>query len=158
MKKNNPLWILAIVIISVLLILNIVIFKDIDTYKKKLESINNSDNILFESKTETGEKCPDSAGGFEKAFLQIRYFYSDYCPWCRKEEPILQRLVKEHGDSVNIRWYNIDDCSELVNEYKISGVPTFVFNTFGNNTEYAHYGFIYEKDLIKLMCDITGGC
>ncbi len=119
---------------------------------------NKQTNLSFKEKTETREKCPDSEGGYETAFLQIKYFYSNFCPWCKREEPILQRMVKNYGNLVYIGWYNINACPELVNKYKVSGVPTFVFSTADNQTEYSHYGFIYEKDLMKLMCDVTRGC
>lgn len=160
MKKNSPVWISAILLIFVLVIFNAVMSIRISENKEKLDDINasKSASIEFEGKSETGEECPDAEGGLEDSFLQVKYFYSRFCPWCAKEEPILQRLVKSHGNLIHIEWYNVDTCSEITDEYKISGVPTLVFSSLGNQTEYSHYGFTYEKDLIKLVCDVTGGC
>jgi len=162
MNKNNPLWIMAIAFIFILLIFNLALFT------KKYESAgklgppetNNlaGANTSLKGKTETTVKCPDAEGGDKNAFLQIKYFYSDFCPWCIKEEPILQKLVKDYGNFVYISWYNINTCPDLVEKYKVSGVPTLVFSTTDNQAEYSHYGFTYEKDLKKLICDVTGGC
>lgn len=159
MRKNSILWTLAIISIFILLILNIVMFIRGIEYNEKLNPIESNIfiNNSFE-KTETGTNCPDAEGGLDNAFLQIKYFYSKFCPWCIKEEPILEKLVKNYGNLIHIEWYNVNDCSELVNRYRVSGVPTFVFSTYDNQTEYLHYGFVYEEDLVKLICDVTGGC
>ena len=159
MKKNKLVWNIAIISIFVLVILNIVMFIRGTEYNEKLYiSKNNQSDNLFTGKIETGEKCPDAEGGSDNAFLQVKYFYSKFCPWCKKEEPILQKLVKDYGNLIHIEWYNVNNCQEIVNKYKVSGVPTSVFSTYDNQTEYSHYGFVYEKDFMKLMCDVTGGC
>ncbi len=110
-KKNNPLWILAVLMVFVLVILNIVMSIRISEYKKEKVNynMNNSTNPLFEGKIETEKKCPDAEGGFEDASLQVKYFYSKFCPWCIKEEPILQKLVKNYGNFIHIDWYNINN-------------------------------------------------
>lgn len=160
MNKSSPLWILAIVLVFVIIILNLVMAMRISEQKEKLSNlrINKSINSSFEEKIKTKEKCPDAKGGSENAYLHVKYFYSKFCPWCIKEEPILQKIVKNYGDHIHVIWYNINNCPELVEKYKVSGVPTFIFSTFNNQTEYSHYGFIPEEDLMKLMCDVTGVC
>ncbi len=159
MKKNNLLWDFAVVVIVVVFIANIVMFMKVSYYKETPSSLEaNNTNISFGEKVRTGWECPDAEGGIKSAFLQIKYFYSSFCPWCMKEEPILQRLVKNYGNLVHIEWYNIRDCPKMVADYNVKGVPTFVFSTIDNKTEYSHYGFVYEEDLIKLVCDVTGAC
>jgi len=156
-RGNNFLWSLAVIAIFVLIILNLVMFDKENEYDKKLTLLENSTIDLF-GKTDTGIICPDAEGGVKDALLQIKYFYSDFCPWCQREESVLQKIIKDYGDLVHIEWYGLSDCSELVKKYKVSGVPTFVFSTYYDKTEYSYYGFIYEEDLIKLICDVTGGC
>lgn len=158
MKKSNPVWILVIIIVFLLLVINIVFFVKIKEHTETLSDLNSSINVIFMPKTETGEKCPDAEGGMGEAFLQVKYFYSEYCPWCKKEEPILQKMIDEYGNLVHIGWYNLNDCPKLVKQYEVGGVPTLVFSTTENPTEYSHYGFVYENDLKKLICDVTGGC
>ena len=158
MNKSNPIWVVLIVVMLFFLIFNIVLSSKISEYNEKMETLNQSNSTSIEAKKETAENCPDATGGLGDAFLRIKYFYSKYCPWCVKEEPILQDLVQNHGNLVSIGWYDINECPELVDKYKIGGVPSFVFSTIDNETEYSHYGFIPEEDIIKLTCDVNGAC
>ena len=158
MKKSNPIWVFAITSIFIFLILNIVFSMKISETKTSLISLNNTEFSVAFAKRSLQSNCPDSAGGNNQSYLKIKYFYSDYCSWCKKEEPILQRIINEYGDLVYIEWFNIRSCPQEVNKYKVSGVPTFVFSTSDEKEEYSHYGYIYENDLKKLICDVTGGC
>ena len=157
MNQRNPLWMTIIVLIFILAVLNIVMNIRVGEYISQLGVNDSAANQLLK-KSLTGESCPDSTGGSENAYLRIKYFYSKYCPWCTREEPILQEIVEKYGNLVQVSWYDVNKCPELVAEYKVSGVPTTIFHTFDNETEYSHYGFIYKKDLRKLVCDVTGGC
>lgn len=159
MKKSNLVWIFAITAIFILLILNLVFSIKISETKENLIGLNSTQvDVNFTKKMALQGKCPDSTGGDDNSYLRIKYFYSDFCPWCKREEPILQKLVGEYGHMIYIEWFNTLQCSEEVNKYKVSGVPTFVFSESYEKKEYSHYGFIYEKDLRKLICDVTGGC
>lgn len=156
-RKSNPIWIFAIITIFVLLILNIAFSTKILETKKSLINLETKSDFNF-TKIALQSKCPDSAGGDINSYLRIKYFYSDYCAWCKKEDPILQKLVSEYGHSIYIEWFNIAYCPEETDKYSVSGVPTFIFSTSDANNEYSHYGFIYEKDLKKLICDVVGEC
>jgi thiol-disulfide isomerase/thioredoxin len=159
MKKSNLVWIFAIITIFILLVLNFVFSTKIQETKQKLVDLNSTEvDINFAKKKTLQSKCPDSAGGNKQSYLQIKYFYSEYCPWCKKQEPILQKLISEYGNLIYIEWFNINSCPEDADKYKVSGVPTTVFRTSDEKKEYSHYGFIYEEDLRKLICDVTGGC
>jgi len=157
MKKDNPIWIFAVIVAFILLVLNVVFSMKITETQESLVELRTDVPANF-SKTSLQGECPDSVGGHENAYLQIKYFYSDFCLWCRKEEPILQRLVADYGGLFNISWINTNSCPKDADKYKISGVPTFVFSSSDALKEYSHYGFIHEKDLKKLVCDVTGGC
>ncbi len=158
MKKSNPIWILVIIVIFILLILNITLSTKIFEQKKNIYDDKKTKKNDSYKKISLQSTCPDSVGGNNQSYLRIKYFYSDFCPWCIKEEPILQKLVEEYGNLVYIEWFGTGFCSEKANRYKVSGVPTFVFSVKDEDKEYSHYGFIYEKDLRKLICDVTGGC
>jgi thiol-disulfide isomerase/thioredoxin len=158
MKKTSPLWVFAIVVIFILIILNLVFSIRISETKKSISELNNSVDFNFSKKITLQNKCPDSFGGNDKAYLRIKYFYTDYCPWCKKQEPILQKMISEYGHLVYIEWFNTLHCKEVASNYSVSGVPTLVFSTYDENKEYSHYGFTSEKDLKKLICDVTGGC
>ena len=158
MKKNSPLWVFAIIVIFILVILNLVFSIRISETKKSLTELNSSIHVNLSKKITLQSKCPDSSGGNDKAYLRIKYFYTDYCPWCKKQEPILQKMINEYGHLIYIEWFNTFHCQEIAGNYSVSGVPTLVFSTSEENKEYSHYGFTYEKDLIKLICDVSGGC
>ncbi len=159
MKKSSSVWIFAVTAIFIFLILNIVFSTKISETKKSLIELNNTEvGINFTKKIGLQGECPDSVGGNNDSYLKVKYFYSPFCPWCKREEPILQKLVREHGNLFYIEWFNINRCPEIADKYKVSGVPTSVFSTSDENKEYSHYGFIYENDLKKLICDVTGGC
>lgn len=159
MKKGNPVWVFAIIAIFILAILNIVFSIRIsETSQSLIELEDATTNTNFTKKITLQGNCPDSIGGNDQAYLRIKYFYSDFCPWCQREEPILQKIVQENGNLFYIEWFNINSCSDDVKKYKIGGVPTFIFSTSDEKKEYSHYGFIYEDDLRKLICDVTGGC
>lgn len=96
MNKSNPIWILAMIIILLLFVVNVVLFVERYEYDEKLTSlsIKNFNNSLFSKKTETGKECPDAEGGLKNAYIHVKYFYSKFCPWCIKEEPILQKISR----------------------------------------------------------------
>ena len=161
MKKSDPIWVFAIIAVFIFLILDIVFNIKISETKKSLNQLNNTNNMIevnFTKKINLQGNCPDSSGGNYQSYLRIKYFYSDFCPWCVREEPILQRLVSDYGNLFYIGWFNINACYNETERYKVGGVPTFIFSTYGEDKEYSHYGFIYEEDLKKLICDVTGGC
>lgn len=160
MKKEiyTTIGIIAIILV---LIVNIVLAFKIVEYKGliKYQVSNFTSNTNFTKKIELNKKdCPDAIGGNPNAYLKMKYFYTPFCPWCRKEEPILRELLAEKGLLFSLGWYDLRYCSEEVEKYKVSGVPTFVFSTYNSTKEYTHYGFIYKEDLNKLICNVTGGC
>lgn len=157
--KSSPLWIAASSAIFIFLILNTAFTLRISEVKKDLVIFNSTKtDVNFTKKAVLQTKCPDSAAGNNQSYLKIKYFYSGFCPWCRKEEPVLQRIIEGYGNLVYIEWFDVNSCKEDTDKYKLKGVPTFVFSTSDEKNEYAHYGFIYEEDLKKLVCDVTGGC
>ena len=52
-------------------------------------------------------------------------FWAPWCVYCRRINPALEQLAKEHGELL-IGKINIDDEPELANEYSIELVPTLL--------------------------------
>jgi thiol-disulfide isomerase/thioredoxin len=102
--------------------------------------------------------CPYEVEGNLDADLVIKYIDSPYCVYCWLEEPILNRLVETKGDSFRLERYDIRYCNEIVEKYRFSGTPSFVFSMEDGTKEFLHYGFIGEKDLSNVICEITGDC
>jgi len=160
-KKRNHLFIILSIAVVAAIIWNLVLSTKISEYRSEVTKVlknTESENNSEWAKVSTGEICPSSEGGVNDAPVQMKYFYTDYCPWCMKEEKILKDILKTKGDLIHVEWFNIDECSLTSEIYEVSGVPTFVFSRFGNRTEYQHSGFVYKKDIERLICDITGKC
>lgn len=54
-------------------------------------------------------------------------FWAEWCGPCRQIAPIIDELATEYGDSVVIGKYNVDEGSELSEEYGIRNIPTLLF-------------------------------
>jgi len=135
-------------------ILNIYFFAQADFIKEQITFLQKSETEFLKQKL-NDSTCPDSVGGNSDAVLQMKYFYTKFCPWCKKEEPILNRLLETHGSLFYIEWYDLTKCQEEGDKYD---VPTFVFGKRGEETTYTKYGFIPEKDIIEFVCNVYGGC
>lgn len=87
-------------------------------------------------------QCPDTIQGSQEADLRIKYFYSPFCPYCWKEEPILRDMLTSYGNSLSLERYDIRYCKDEVAKYRVSGTPSFVFILKNESKEFPSYGFI----------------
>lgn len=58
-----------------------------------------------------------------KSGLKLVEFYATWCGYCQKQRPILEELSK---NNIWIGTVDVDKNPQLVQQYKISGFPTFV--------------------------------
>lgn len=96
-------------------------------------------------------ECPNIIEGNLDADLKIKYFYSPFCPYCWKEEPILKEMLDKHGNAFSLERYDIRYCDKEVDKYKIMGTPAFVFSKNGEDKEFKQPGFISKKQLEKII-------
>lgn len=54
-------------------------------------------------------------------------FGADWCPDCRKIEPIMNALAKEYDGKVKIYKVNIDEQEALKDEVGVRRIPTLIF-------------------------------
>ena len=54
-------------------------------------------------------------------------FYADWCPPCKKVEPILKELAKEYKGKIIIYKINTDNERELASAFGIRSIPTYLF-------------------------------
>lgn len=52
-------------------------------------------------------------------------FWAPWCGPCRMMGPVIERLAIEAGDSYVVGKVNVDDESELAEQYRIMSIPTF---------------------------------
>ena len=160
-KSNKPIKILTGILI-IAIFTNISIAVIIYQYKMKLNNliIKNSNEVSLdfsEIKKLEEKGCPEAIAGNKESVFNIKYFYSDFCAWCKKQEPILKQLLKENGNLFSLEFFNIDNCEKEFVGYGAIRVPTLVFKVAGFD-EITHPSFVYRKDLENLICKANGGC
>lgn len=67
--------------------------------------------------------------------LEILDFYADWCGPCRMMEPIFEELKKEYGDRVKFTVIDSDKNQDLVAQYNVLGIPTYVFLKEGKEVD-----------------------
>ncbi len=114
--------------------------------------------VEYSKKIELGEKnCPSIKAGNPNAPLKFKVFESQTCPYCVAQNKVMDELLPEYGDLFYGEWYEVTDCIKESEQYKISGVPTFVFNAKGVEKEPA-YGFLDKQQLIDYICKVSQQC
>ena len=51
-------------------------------------------------------------------------FWATWCGPCMMTKPILDKLAKEYGDSVQFMPINADDSREVLEQFRVFGIPT----------------------------------
>ena len=60
-------------------------------------------------------------------------FWASWCAPCMMAKPILEKLAKEYSDKVEIMPVNADESREVLEQFRIFGIPTVI--TFRNGKE-----------------------
>lgn len=112
----------------------------------------------FTKKNDLGKTgCPSIKAGNPNAPLKFKLFTSESCPFCVAEEKVLSELLPQYGDLFYGEWYEVTTCQKEAEQYKISGVPTFVFNAKGIEKAPA-YGFLDKEQLTDYICRVSKQC
>lgn len=112
----------------------------------------------FVKKIDLGAKqCPYQKAGNLKAPLKFKLFESETCPYCVAQNKVIDELLPKYGDLMYIEWYQVIDCKKESEQYKISGVPTFVFTAKGVEKPPA-YGFLDKQQITDYVCRVSGQC
>jgi thioredoxin 1 len=53
-------------------------------------------------------------------------FWATWCGPCMMTKPILEKLAKEYGDSVHFMPVNADDSREVLEQFRVFGIPTVI--------------------------------
>jgi thioredoxin 1 len=61
--------------------------------------------------------------------------WATWCGPCMRMSPIIDELAAEFGDKAVIGKYNIDEQSDLTNEYRIMSIPTILLFKDGKLVE-----------------------
>lgn len=53
--------------------------------------------------------------------------FATWCPHCTKMKPIFEALEKKHGSTIDFVEFDTDASPDLVAQFEVSSLPTFIF-------------------------------
>ena len=62
-------------------------------------------------------------------------FWAPWCPPCRTQGPIVDRVAGEIGGKAKVAKLNVDDARETAQAFKVSGIPTLVLMKDGKEVK-----------------------
>ena len=87
---------------------------------------------------------------YEGSLPCIIDFYANWCPPCKKVEPILKELAKEYKGKMIIYKINVDNERELAKAFGISSIPTYFFISVKGELQYA-LGALPRENFVKVI-------
>jgi thioredoxin 1 len=138
-KLNTRRILLCSLVVTILLFFEIASCGN-DTSKKARVSDTDS-GISSIDNMEQFNKIIDKSGNV----LLIFDFYADWCPPCKELEPILEKIAKEKNSMVKVYKINIDRSKEIVNSFRVGGIPHVVF--FKNRETVLALTGLYPKNM-----------
>ena len=82
-------------------------------------------------------------------------FWATWCGPCRQIAPMIDELAKEFVGTVKIGKVNIDEASDIAQQYKVYSIPTLV--VFKNGQEVQRFVGVQAKAKIREALDNTVG-
>ncbi len=73
-------------------------------------------------------------------------FYSDRCMPCRMMAPIVEKMAEAYDGRIKVGKCNTDENMQLAMNYRVSGIPTFMFFKEGK-PEAVYVGAMEEAEL-----------
>lgn len=67
--------------------------------------------------------------------LVVIDFYATWCNPCKRIAPVLEEIAKQHEGKLVVLKVDVDEVEELVGEYNIQVMPTFVFKRKGEHVD-----------------------
>ena len=58
--------------------------------------------------------------------VTLKDFYADWCGPCKTQDPILEDIEEDWGDSVQFEKIDVDENQDVANEYQVRSIPTLV--------------------------------
>ena len=112
---------------------NVIVINKEDFLKKIYNYEKNTDKWVFEGAT----PC-------------IVDFYADWCPPCKKVDPILKELAKEYKGKIIIYKINTDNNRELAMAFRIQSIPTYLFIPAEGNPQ-SSMGAMPRESFVKII-------
>lgn len=58
--------------------------------------------------------------------ITVKDFYADWCGPCKTQDAILEEIEEDWGDEFEVEKVDVDQHTELANEYQVRSLPTLV--------------------------------
>jgi thioredoxin 1 len=58
--------------------------------------------------------------------VTLKDFYADWCGPCKTQDPIIEDIEKDWGDTVTFEKIDVDEEQDVANEYQVRSIPTLV--------------------------------
>lgn len=84
------------------------------------------------------------------AKVKLLDLWAVWCGPCHIMEPVLEELVKEHGDKFELEKINVDEKPEMASKYGVMGIPTYIVLKDGKEVA-RKIGVTPKAELVKLL-------
>jgi len=58
--------------------------------------------------------------------VRLLDFHADWCGPCKTQDPILEELEAEQGDSFELQKVDVDEEQDVANQYQVRSLPTLI--------------------------------
>lgn len=79
--------------------------------------------------------------------LEMIVVFAHWCPICNMMLPIVEEIETEYLERVKVIWIEFDKQPEVVEQYKIEIVPTFII--LRENTEVARMAGMIGENILR---------
>ena len=77
-------------------------------------------------------------------------FWASWCGPCRMFAPIIDAVAEEYPDEVKVGKINVDEESELAQQYRVASIPTLIMFQNGEAVKRS-VGVISKDDVVALF-------
>ena len=72
-------------------------------------------------------KCIQNASEIPQRGSVVIDFFATWCGPCKRIAPAFENLADKYYPTITFLKCDVDECQELVDQFQISAMPTFVF-------------------------------
>lgn len=120
MKTINHIMFIAF---SLLLMLGIT---SCEQKKASVNDSNSQSEVIVKEKTEEVSVEQSNTASAPKGKMVIIDFYATWCGPCKAMTPVMNLMEEKYGNKFEFKKVDIDQESDLAQQYNIEGVPTLV--------------------------------
>ena len=81
-------------------------------------------------------------------------FWATWCPPCRMESPIIEKISSEMSGKLNVYKIDIDQSPQIASKFNVQSIPTLIIFKDGKVAE-KFVGFTQKEDIIAAITKIS---